>query len=486
MKSIYIICGCISFLVGIASASALKTEFLFPGILIFWSFILIKRFKSISICILFFAFGIARYWLSLPYIDEESIHYYRDEKKNITVRGVIALDPDRRREKVNYVIDVSDVSINGVLKNVHGRVLVPYALYPEFEYGEQVEVSGILIEPPEFEGFSYRNYLSLSSVYSIMQNPYIKGLKDPDFKFKGLLFSFKDSFESRLNKLFPEPSASFEAGLLTGSRKGIPDEILEAFNITGLTHIIAISGYNISLIIVLISSLFKSSSRKVKVPFIILFIILFTIFVGASAAVVRASIMGIVSVMALWFGRQSKVINALLISAFVMALWNPMTFLYDVGFQLSFLATLGLILVGNQIVSFVKFLPEKFGIREACAMTLSAQIFALPVILTNFGRFSLISPVANIFIVSFIPFAMFFGFIAAILSVISFNAGFVFAMPAWLMLQVAVFITKLLAGLPMAAYEVEWFNHYWAVAYYLICVFAYFVHKYFRPVFLRR
>jgi competence protein ComEC len=169
-----------------------------------------------------------------------------------------------------------------------------------------------------------------------------------------------------------------------------------------------------------------------------------------------------------------------------MVLWNPMTLLYDVGFQLSFLATLGLILVGNKIVSFVKFLPEKLGIREACAMTLSAQIFALPIILTNFGRFSLISPVANILIVPFIPFAMFFGFIAAILSIISFNAGFVFAMPAWLMLQVAIFITKLLASLPMAAYEVEWFNYYCVVAYYLICVLAYFVYKYFRPVFLCR
>jgi len=486
MKSAYIICGCISFLVGIASAPTLKTDFLFSGMLIFWGFIMIKKFKSIAICILFFAFGMARYWISLPNIDDESIHYYRNEKENIKVHGVIALDPDRRREKVNYVLEVSDILVDGTLKNVQGRVLVQYLLYPEFEYGEQVEVSGTLIEPPEFEGFSYRNYLSLSSVYSIIQNPYIISLKDQDFTFKGLLFSFKDSFEFQLNKLFPEPSASFEAGLLTGSRKGIPDDLLEAFNITGLTHIIAISGYNISLIIILVSSLFKSSSRKVKVPFVILFIILFTIFVGASAAVVRASIMGIVSVMALWFGRQSKVINALLISAFVMVLWNPMTLLYDVGFQLSFLATLGLILVGNKIVSFVKFLPEKLGIREACAMTLSAQIFALPIILTNFGRFSLISPVANILIVPFIPFAMFFGFIAAILSAVSFNVGFVFAMPAWLMLQVAIFITKLLAGLPMAAYEVGWFNHYCAVAYYLICVLAYFVYKYFRPVFLRR
>jgi hypothetical protein len=145
MKSTYIICGCISFLVGIASALTLKPDFLFFGMLIFWGFIMIKKSKSVAICILFFAFGVARYWISLPNIDPESIHYYRNEKETVKVHGVIVLDPDRRREKVNYVFEVSDILVGGTLKKVQGRVLVQYLLYPEFEYCEQVEVSGTLI-----------------------------------------------------------------------------------------------------------------------------------------------------------------------------------------------------------------------------------------------------------------------------------------------------------------------------------------------------
>lgn len=486
MKSIYILAACVSFLFGVFFASILELNFIFISIFFFWGFLGILRYRLLGVIIVFFAFGMLRYFIHVPIVNEESVHYYRDEKQTVKLIGLISADPDRRREKVNYIVDVKKILINGNWNDVNGKILVSYGLYPEFEYLQEIEISGNLIEPPEFEGFSYRDYLSLFSVYSIVRRPYIGALEKPVFSLRGMLFSFKNIFESRLNQLFPEPSASFEAGLLTGSRKGIPDDLLEAFNITGLTHIIAISGYNISLIIILVSSLFKTSSRKIKVPFIILFIVLFTIFVGASAAVVRASIMGIVSVMALWFGRQSKVVNSLLISAFLMTLWNPMTLLYDVGFQLSFLATLGLILVGNKILLFVKFLPERFGIREACAMTVSAQIFALPVILTNFGRFSLISPVANILIVPLIPFAMFFGFLSTFLSVICFDIGFIFAMPAWLILELASGITKILAGLPMAAYEVAWFNHFWAILYYLICLLAYFVNKYFRPAFLFR
>jgi competence protein ComEC len=424
--------------------------------------------------------------MTVPVNNPSSLAYYHHETEKRRLKGIVAEDPDRRREKANYIINTSQVFIEGQWHDIHGRVLISLDLYPEYHYGDVVEISGYLIEPAEFESFSYKNYLSLFSVYSVMYRPYVgiisSGNGSPFF---AGLFALKSGFEDRLNKLFPEPMASFEAGLLTGSRKGIPDELMQSFNLTGLTHIIAISGYNISLIIILISSFLSRFSRSVKIPIVMVFILLFTLFVGASAAVVRASIMGIISVAALWFGRQSQVINALLMSAFIMVLWNPPTLLYDVGFQLSFLATFGLIITGSFLQRIFSFLPKTFGLQEAFAMTLSAQVFALPVILLNFHRFSLISPIANVLVVPLIPFAMLFGFFAVIVSFLIFQVGFILTFPAWLVLKFSVIITHFLANLPFASFETPWFSSIHLIIYYLLFIlFTHFVYKNFRNVFI--
>ncbi|MFC1810315.1 ComEC/Rec2 family competence protein [Patescibacteria group bacterium] len=434
------------------------------------------------VCLMFFLLGFVRMYFVHPNINEESIHFYQHEEIYREIEGVIVENPDRRREKANYILDAQRLFINERWIEVQGRILFSMDLYPEFQYGDKVKIKGKIVEPMEFDTFSYKNYLSLFKVYSVMYYPRVEMISrnNGNMFFAGL-FKMKKNFEGQLNKLVPEPMASFEAGLLTGSRKGIPDDLMQNFNLTGLTHIIAISGYNISLIIVLVASLFKNVSRNKKIPIIIGIIVVFTLFVGASAAVVRASIMGVIAVIALWFGRQSQVMNALLMSAFVMVIWNPLTLIYDVGFQLSFLATMGLILTGNHLEKLFKFLPDSFGLREAFAMTFSAQIFALPVIILNFKRFSLISPVANVLVVPFIPFAMLFGFLGVVTSYVFFDLGFILIFPAWLVLKYIVKITQILANLPLASFEMPWFSIFHFLGYYLLClVLAYLIYPNFR------
>jgi competence protein ComEC len=431
----------------------------------------ILRKKIILVCALFFIIGFLRIQMAHPIIDSNSIHHYQNDQQFIEIEGNIVENPDRRRDKVNYILETENILIDEKPHKVSGRVLFSMDLYPEFYYGDRVKIKGRLTAPMEFDTFSYKDYLSLFNVYSVMYSPKVELISHNNGNlFFSTLFIVKSKFEEQLNKLMPEPMAGFEAGLLTGSRKGIPEELMVNFNLTGLTHIIAISGYNISLIIVLISGLFKNFSRNTKIPIIIAIIIVFTLFVGASAAVVRASIMGIIAVIALWFGRQSQVINALLISAFVMVLINPFTLIYDAGFQLSFLATLGLILTGNYLEKVFRFLPDHFGLREAFAMTFSAQIFALPVIMINFKRLSLISPVANVMVVPFIPFAMLFGFISVMMSYLSFDFGFILMLPAWLCLKYIIKITEILANLPFASFEAQWFSVFHFIGYYLFCI----------------
>ena len=268
----------------------------------------------------------------------------------------------------------------------------------------------------------------------------------------------QSKFMERINRLFPEPHASFEAGLLVGARKGIPDDLMTKFNITGLTHIIAISGYNITIIIVFVMWMLGGLPRMTGFVVACAAIVLFTLFVGASPAVVRASIMGILGLIALNYGRQNNISLTLLWSAALMVAWNPKILMHDVGFQLSFAAVMGLIYVAPHFERYSKKLPQAFGVREAITMTLAAQVMALPIIVYNFERLSLIAPFSNLLVAFAIPPAMLFGFVAvvlqiAVLSFIFFPLSQIFAYFAWGVLSYIIGVIEMTAAVPYASID---------------------------------
>jgi len=291
---------------------------------------------------------------------------------------------------------------------------------------------------------------------------------DSDFVLFKALFKLKTLFENRLMEIYPEPYGNFMAGLLTGSRAAIDKNLMDKFRETGLTHIVAISGYNISIIIILISGAFGFLGRKMKVIFSIIFVILFTIFVGASASVVRASIMGIISLVALKYGRQYYAKLGLMFAAFLMCLFSPKMLIEDLGFQLSVLATAGIIYISPLIKKHFEFLPEFFALRETLIMSVSAQVFVFPLILLKFGYFNLLSPLINVFILPFIPYAMLFGFLGVIISFASSFMGTVVGFFGYLSLKIVVFFVEFFAQFKMLTFEIYWFSWVVLVAYFLL------------------
>lgn len=395
-------------------------------------------YKQILILFLIFFFGFLR--LQIAFDHKELNQYLGDGDFEGCVEDLYKInDYDAK-----YIFELSDFD---------EKVLLYANLYPLYRYGDCLKVRGDLRLPDKLENFDYEGYLSKFGISFVLKSLKIVKIGEERGVFLGLLDNVRNDFQIRLRQVFLEPYGGLMAGLILGSRDDLSLDLMEKFNITGLTHIIAISGYNITLLIVIVSSILNFLSRKVKVIACVFFIVVFVIFVGASASVVRAGIMGIIGVLAIWFGRNYYALNALLISGFLMILYNPKVLIYDLGFQLSFLATLGLILFSPILEKYLKFLPNFLQIRETFLMTISAQILTLPLILLHFQRFSFISPVANVFVLPFVPFAMLFGFLAVVFNYFSDFLSFLFGFVGYLILRILLILIDFFAGL-----EIFYFN----------------------------
>jgi len=431
------------------------------------------------LCIIFLfiigaAVGLLRSGFAEQRVTPNQISFYNEQK--IGFEGVIT-ETDIRRDKAKYTVSVDVLERNP--NDISGDVLVTLDKYPQYKYGDRVKVYGELTSPGEFNGFAYDNYLSRYGIYSVMYRPYVKKIDSGEGSLFWHAMSFlQNAFMERINRIFPEPHASFEAGLLVGARKGIPSELMEKFNITGLTHIIAISGYNITIIIVFVMWMLKRLPRRIGFIVAIGAIILFTLFVGASPAVTRASIMGILGLIALNYGRQSNIHLTILLSAVFMVLWNPKILWWDVGFQLSFAAVMGLIYVAPLFEKYAKKLPEAFGVREAILMTLSAQVMALPIIIFNFERLSLIAPLANLFVIFAIPPAMLFGFVAVLASFLFEGLGLIIGYITWGILSYIIKVIEFASIIPYASVNIPGMKLWMMFGYYaLLLSFLFYVNK---------
>lgn len=389
----------------------------------------------------------------------QTIDYYAHTEK-IRLRATICRAPDIRPLQTKYTLCTQAIIQDAEQIPVKGKVLfTDKSQWPQFEFGDTVQVYGILEKPGIInETFAYDAYLQRYGIYSVMYAGSIESVDNQMPWYTELwrkILGIKQTFEAQINRSLPEPHASFMAGLLTGSRKGIPEDVLEVFQITGLTHIIAISGYNITLIITLVTQLLFWLPKKYRTLPAAIMIILFTLFVGASAAVVRACIMGIIGLIALHTQSINSARITMLWALCIMTSINPKYLWYDAGFQLSFLAVIGLIECSELLKPLVQKLPNALGIRDSLHMTLAAQITAAPFIAYAFGNISLISPIANILIAPFIPLAMALGAIGTIVSFFVWPIGHAIQFCSWLCLEIVIRIAQILSTIPYATISIQ-------------------------------
>ena len=371
----------------------------------------------------------------------------------VSIYGYVTGEPEISGGKQRFVFFVRRLSSNPYLVDLNEKILITSPLYPKYKYGDRLEIYGQVKKPENFSDFDYIAYLAKDNIYSIMFYPQIESA---NFKFSFMegaktlffrkIFWIKSAFEQSIARSVSEPNAAFIGGILLGSRSQIPQDIKDNFAHTGTSHILAVSGYNITIVATIISWFFLLFFRRpAAFWFSLAAVALFTVLTGAQASVVRAAVMGAIVLLARREGRLNDPRNAIVLAGAIMILINPLILRHDVGFQLSFTATLGLIYVAPAIEKYFQKLPKFFELRETMIMTISAQIFVLPLLLFYFKNFSLTSLPANLIVLPTIPLAMALGFISGLAGLATPALGQLVGYFAWLLTSVELGIIGLLA-----------------------------------------
>ena len=477
----------LSFIGGIAAAS-----FSYPKIISLFYLYLFSTASLIILAVFFknenakiFRFDLL-FFISGTYLTNlklEKIINADQEGKEISGIFIVQKEPVISQNMQRITAWTSNVQV--------GKILISVPKYPQYQYGDEIKLSCALKIPRSFvppggtqdDAFDWRMYLAKDKILYECDKPKIEKLGENEGnKIYSIILKVKNKLNGNIFRLIPAPESGLASGLILGGDDLLSKEAQDNFSRTGMTHIVAVSGYNVTIVAeyLMILGIFIGLWRRQAFWFAVIGIILFVALTGFPSSAVRAGVMGILLIWAMKNGRLANSENAIIFAAAVMLLINPLLLRWDIGFQLSFLATLGIVYIypifeviatgelklKNEKINkndFETSDPKKplFGARpipaivEILFLTLSAQVFVLPVILYNFNKLSLISPLANLLVLPIIPLTMLLIFAAMILSFLFYPLAVVFSWLSYLPLKYETFVINYLAGLKYASVEVK-------------------------------
>ncbi len=329
-------------------------------------------------------------------------------------------------------------------KLVVGDIQITTSRYPQFHYGDEIRISGAVRLPME----DFSSYYKKEGIGLVMSFPEIEllatGKGNP---VKSFLFNFRDSIKDGFKKVLPFDQAAFLSGLTLGDTSEFSDEFEEKLRLTGTSHLVALSGYNISIIVKTITVALGSwwLARRFRFLISVLVILGFVMMTGAEASVVRAAIMAALVLMADQVRRPYHFRNAMATAALAMAVFNPNLLAFDAGFQLSFAALLGIVYLAPHLKRWLKLkdAPGILNWREHFLNTSAAQLAVLPILLINFGYFSPIGILTNVLILGVIPLTMALGFLLGVATLFSTSVAWLIALPTVAFLSYEIWIINL-------------------------------------------
>lgn len=406
------------------------------------------------ICLFLVVLIFYRYGVVLGDLENSELNQYNDSSGDITLIGRIVKEPDIRENSTKLTI-----------KTEQGKILVTVNRYLDYQYNDEVKITGLLETPVSFEDFDYRQYLLKDGIISVSYNPRVE-LVHRKTSLYGFILNFKDKVRGVIKSNLSPPQSEILGAMILGDKNQMSLELKEKLNVAGVRHIAAISGLHILILSSIIMSLllalgmWRNQAFYLSVTLIFLFIAM----IGFQPSAVRAGIMGGLFLFANKIGRTSTSARSIIIAGGIMLVINPLLLFYDVGFQLSFLASFGIIYLSSFFNRLFRVVPS--NLRNILVPTFSAYAFTLPILIYSFGQISLIGPLANILIIPIIYLTMIFGLAFALVGLIIPFLAQLLVFPVWVLLSYIVSVVDLLS-FDGGAKTIDNIHWYWLLLFYL-------------------
>ena len=396
--------------------------------------------------------------------------------KPISATGIVVSEPDVREHNTKLTVRLLEIKNSPVEE----KILVTVPIYPEYSYGDKIKLNLTLSVPEKIEGedgraFDYGGYLRVRGIWFVSNFAKVELIENGHGAYiKTWLFKIKNTFTDAINNALPEPESSLLSGLLLGTKQSLGKELLKEFQRSGVSHVVVLSGYNIAIVANSIMSVLSFLPKAVSFGAGVASIVLFTILAGGGASAWRAAIMVLIARLAKRMSRNYRAGRALGFAVVLMLAPNPLLLVFDPSFQLSVLATVGLIFVSPIVLPYFSWVKEKYGkyipLREIVSTTIATQVTVLPFLIYNTGLLSLVSLPVNILILGTVPLTMLLGFITGMVGIISLYLSFIPAFFAYILLWYQLTIVHIGATLPFGAINLPAFSP-------IILILVYFISR---------
>jgi ComEC/Rec2-related protein len=487
-------------------------EVLFISLLLLGSGIFWKEARIIFVSILFLGLS---WGVSADFFASSEIFLPTLDKETVVLEGAVVSFPEFKKKDQRMFLQVDQICKNSALpdesshkilntinkedcKVVDEKILLVVPLSESVDYGQQLRLVGKLTKPRSFRDFDYAQYLERFGVQMILRKPSsIELLSNTG----GNLVirtakKLRNYFEFQLQRVLSEPHSTLVMGILLGVKKELPTDLKQDFRIAGLQHVLVVSGSNVSFVVLAITLLCASLGRWASFCISVMAVGFFVLMTGADPPVIRAALMGGTVALAAAMGRLSDGTNLLLFSALIIGVFAPQMVQADLGFLLSFSATLGIIILTPIFSRLLDILSQRFidlfpvnsaleidvgsnfpflkKFRLILAVLLAAQIGVFPVLTLFFHEFSLWTFPANILVEPLIPLIMIFGLISIVSGMILplIGAKF-FSIPAFVLTQGLIWIGNIFGQFGMVVIPV-WLSWISLFVFVGVCLWSFF------------